>query len=86
MAGGLFRLMGGLGRNMVVANTFGSFSLLLLMVLGGFILTRGTVTINSCCDLSTDRSTSSVCLQTTFTSILQIASRNGGYGATGYLH
>jgi hypothetical protein len=45
MAGGLFRLMGGLARNMVVANTFGSFSLLLMMVLGGFILTRGTYTI-----------------------------------------
>ncbi|KAJ4749522.1 ABC transporter G family member 36 [Rhynchospora pubera] len=40
MAGALFRFMGGLARNMVVANTFGSFALLIFMVLGGFLLTR----------------------------------------------
>lgn len=27
---------------MVVANTFGSFAMLVVMVLGGFILSRGT--------------------------------------------
>ncbi|XP_021277314.1 pleiotropic drug resistance protein 1-like isoform X4 [Herrania umbratica] len=41
MASGLFRLMGGLGRNIIVANTCGSFALLAVLVMGGFILTRG---------------------------------------------
>ncbi|XP_050366568.1 pleiotropic drug resistance protein 1-like [Argentina anserina] len=40
MATGLFRLIGALGRNMIVANTFGSVALLVLFVLGGFILSR----------------------------------------------
>ncbi|XP_078168184.1 ABC transporter G family member 36-like isoform X1 [Carex rostrata] len=43
MAGGLFRFMGGLARNMVIANTFGSFALLIVLVLGGFILARESV-------------------------------------------
>lgn len=42
MSIGLFRVMASLGRNMVVANTFGSFAMLVVMVLGGFILSRGT--------------------------------------------
>jgi ABC-type multidrug transport system permease subunit len=49
MAGALFRFMGGLARNMVVANTFGSFALLIFMVLGGFLLTRGRMTILKLC-------------------------------------
>ncbi|KAK1305951.1 Pleiotropic drug resistance protein 3 [Acorus calamus] len=40
MASGLFRLIASLGRNMIVANTFGSFAMLILMALGGFILSR----------------------------------------------
>ncbi|XP_078148909.1 ABC transporter G family member 36-like [Carex rostrata] len=40
MSGGLFRFMGGLARNMVIANTFGSFALLIMTALGGFLLTR----------------------------------------------
>ncbi|KAM5564592.1 pleiotropic drug resistance protein 1-like [Rosa sericea] len=40
MATGLFRLIGALGRNMIVANTFGSVALLVLFVLGGFLLSR----------------------------------------------
>ncbi|KAF3334921.1 pleiotropic drug resistance protein 3-like isoform X1 [Carex littledalei] len=43
MAGGLFRFMGGLARNMVVSNTFGSFAMLLMIVLGGFLLTRDSI-------------------------------------------
>ncbi|XP_020241529.1 ABC transporter G family member 36-like isoform X2 [Asparagus officinalis] len=43
MASGLFRFIGAIGRDMVVANTFGSFALLILMVLGGFILSRDDV-------------------------------------------
>lgn len=41
MASALFRFIAALGRNMIVANTFGSFALLILLVLGGFILSRG---------------------------------------------
>ncbi|OAY36808.1 pleiotropic drug resistance protein 1 isoform X2 [Manihot esculenta] len=40
MASGLFRSIAAVARNMIVANTFGSFILLLLFVLGGFILSR----------------------------------------------
>ncbi|XP_024979261.1 pleiotropic drug resistance protein 1-like isoform X3 [Cynara cardunculus var. scolymus] len=43
MAAGLFRFMGAAGRNMIVANTFGSFALLILFALGGFVLSRGNV-------------------------------------------
>ncbi|WOL15051.1 hypothetical protein Cni_G23832 [Canna indica] len=43
MASGLFRLIGAVGRNMVVANTFGSFALVILIALGGFILSREQV-------------------------------------------
>lgn len=45
MASGLFRLMGALGRNIIVANTFGSFALLVVLVLGGFVLSRGELMI-----------------------------------------
>jgi hypothetical protein len=41
MASALFRFIAALGRDMTVANTFGSFGLLLVIVLGGFILSRG---------------------------------------------
>ena len=41
MASGLFRFIAALGRNMTVANTFGSFGLLVVIVLGGFVLSRG---------------------------------------------
>ncbi|KAK1311944.1 putative pleiotropic drug resistance protein 7 [Acorus calamus] len=40
MASSLFRLVASLGRDMIVANTFGSFAMLILIVLGGFILSR----------------------------------------------
>ncbi|KAL2332424.1 hypothetical protein Fmac_020005 [Flemingia macrophylla] len=40
MASGLFRAIGGLCRNMIVAGTFGSFSLLALIALGGFVLSK----------------------------------------------
>lgn len=38
----LFRVMGSLGRNMIVSNTFGSFAMLVVMALGGYIISRGT--------------------------------------------
>ncbi|CAO2165489.1 unnamed protein product [Urochloa humidicola] len=43
MAASLFRFVGGAARNMIVANVFGSFMLLIFMVLGGFILVRDKV-------------------------------------------
>ncbi|KAI3512641.1 hypothetical protein L1887_19959 [Cichorium endivia] len=43
MSSGLFRFIGALGRNMIVANTFGSFALLLVFALGGFVLVREDV-------------------------------------------
>ncbi|KAI7987449.1 Pleiotropic drug resistance protein 1 [Camellia lanceoleosa] len=43
MASGMFRLIGALGRNMIVANTFSSFVLLGVLVLGGFILSRENI-------------------------------------------
>ncbi|XP_024023080.1 ABC transporter G family member 32 [Morus notabilis] len=39
----LFRLMGSLGRNMIVANTFGSFAMLVVMALGGYVISRDRV-------------------------------------------
>lgn len=41
----LFRVIGSLGRNMIVANTFGSFAMLVVMALGGYIVSRGHASI-----------------------------------------
>ncbi|KAK4590492.1 hypothetical protein RGQ29_020869 [Quercus rubra] len=43
MASALFRAIGAMGRNMIIANTFGSFALLLLFALGGFILSKDDI-------------------------------------------
>lgn len=43
MSIGLFRVMGSLGRNMIVANTFGSFAMLVVMALGGYIISRDRI-------------------------------------------
>ncbi|KAL3351085.1 hypothetical protein AABB24_019604, partial [Solanum stoloniferum] len=43
MASGLFRFIGATGRTMGVANTFGTFVLLLQFALGGFVLSRDDV-------------------------------------------
>lgn len=40
MASALFRFIAALGRNIIVANTFGSFALLTVLVMGGFVLSR----------------------------------------------
>ncbi|XP_074286370.1 ABC transporter G family member 32-like [Silene latifolia] len=39
----LFRVMASLGRNLIVANTFGSFAMLVVMALGGFIFSRDSI-------------------------------------------
>lgn len=41
MALSLFRFIAALGRTQVVANTLGIFTLLLVFVLGGFIVSKG---------------------------------------------
>ncbi|RVW77602.1 Pleiotropic drug resistance protein 1 [Vitis vinifera] len=43
MASGLFRFIAAAGRNMIVANTFGAFALLMLLASGGFILSHDNV-------------------------------------------
>ncbi|XP_020269449.1 ABC transporter G family member 36-like [Asparagus officinalis] len=43
MASGLFRFIAGLTRQMIIANTVGSFALLMIMVLGGFVIGRDDV-------------------------------------------
>ncbi|WCJ20352.1 ABC transporter G family member 39 [Euphorbia peplus] len=43
MASGLFRLVAVAGRNIIVANTFGSFALLIVVVMGGFVISRDDV-------------------------------------------
>ncbi|XP_025635247.1 pleiotropic drug resistance protein 1-like isoform X2 [Arachis hypogaea] len=40
MASSLFRAIAAIGRNLIVANTFGSLALLAFFVLGGFVLSR----------------------------------------------
>lgn len=42
MASSLFRIIGAVGRNMIIANTFGSFTLLLLFAFSGVVLSRGS--------------------------------------------
>ncbi|CAI9100257.1 OLC1v1037214C1 [Oldenlandia corymbosa var. corymbosa] len=39
----LFKLIGSLGRNMIVANTFGSFAMLIVMALGGYVISRDSI-------------------------------------------
>ncbi|KAL8123018.1 pleiotropic drug resistance protein 1-like [Apium graveolens] len=43
VASALFQTTGAVGRNMVLANTFGGFVFLIILVLGGFMLARGDI-------------------------------------------
>ncbi|KAH7438824.1 hypothetical protein KP509_04G032700 [Ceratopteris richardii] len=43
MAIGLFRLIGAIGKTMVVSQTFGSFALLVVFLLGGFVLSKDSI-------------------------------------------
>ncbi|CAK7331242.1 unnamed protein product [Dovyalis caffra] len=43
MALGLFRTMGSIARDLVIANTFGSAALLIIFLLGGFIIPRAMI-------------------------------------------
>ncbi|KAG0503184.1 hypothetical protein HPP92_003256 [Vanilla planifolia] len=43
MASGLFRVVAAVGREMTVANSFGSFAQLVVIVLGGFVISRKSI-------------------------------------------
>ncbi|WJZ94700.1 hypothetical protein VitviT2T_013535 [Vitis vinifera] len=43
VASSLFRFIAAASRNMIIANTFGTFALLLLFALGGFVLSRENI-------------------------------------------
>eukprot|EP00253_Pinus_taeda_P036218 PITA_36218 len=43
MSLGLFRFIAAVGRNRIMANTFGSFAILIILVLGGFIISRDDI-------------------------------------------
>ncbi|KDP40864.1 hypothetical protein JCGZ_24863 [Jatropha curcas] len=45
MAAGLFRLMSGVCRTMIIAHTGGALSLLILFLLGGFMLPKGRIPV-----------------------------------------
>jgi len=47
MASGLFRVVAATGRSMVVANTYGSFVQLILIVLGGFVISRSMYSLTT---------------------------------------
>jgi hypothetical protein len=40
MAGAMFRLLGAILKTLVVANTFGMFTLLIVFLFGGFLIPR----------------------------------------------
>ena len=52
MALSLFRFIAALGRTQIVANTLGTFTLLLVFVLGGFIVAKGQCFVSFCYGLS----------------------------------
>ncbi|KAL6633629.1 hypothetical protein ACP70R_026300 [Stipagrostis hirtigluma subsp. patula] len=43
MASGLFRLLAALGREIIVANTFGAFAQLAILILGGFLIDHDNI-------------------------------------------
>ena len=78
MSSSLFRLIGGLCQSMILANTGGSFVLLIIFMLGGFIIPRGKAQLND----------SYIFLHKFSGSLrfylLQRAFQNGGFGGTIY--
>jgi len=44
MVSALFCFMGAIGRgDVIISSTFGSFALIMLIAMGGFVLSRGTI-------------------------------------------
>lgn len=90
MSIGLFRVMASLGRNMIVANTFGSFALLVVMALGGFILSRGCLFHYALKWLALEIlqlliQPHFICALNFYLFLWQIAFHLGGSGVTGFL-
>lgn len=91
MGTALYRCIAAIGRTLVVANKCGSFALLILFALGGFVLSRGKN-----CNLNFFNP--SLCLASGWTlqltsfpltgdganSVEQIMYMFGGYGGTGF--
>jgi hypothetical protein len=80
----LFRFIASVGRTLVVANTFGSFALLLIFVLGGFVISKGLFSIsretfNFQHRISVNNSNIGMVW------VLQMLSVHGGFGDTGLL-
>ena len=48
MALSLFRFIAALGRTLIVANTLATFTLLLVSVLGGFVVSKGQYFVSFC--------------------------------------
>ena len=86
MASGLFRFIAAAGRNMIVESTFGAFAVLMLMALGGFILSHGMMR-----KYPFRKHGTFLCITPNneflfpfrIWSMLQMMSRNGGFGVTG---
>ena len=51
MAVGLFRLMGAIGRTLVIATSMGSIAVLVVVTMSGFVLAYPQVPPQLCCDL-----------------------------------
>jgi hypothetical protein len=45
MAASLFRFIGGVARNLIVANVLSMFMFLIILALGGFLLSRGMYSV-----------------------------------------
>lgn len=59
MASGLFRFIAAVGRTMIVANTFGTFVLVQIVLMSGFLLSRGIMHIQNIFYLQTQKTRSS---------------------------
>lgn len=83
MAAGIFRLTAGVCRTMIIANTGGALTLLLVFLLGGFILPKGkqqhcTCVHRPCYVIKYKAKLKLSC------PVLQVRSRTGGDGDTGF--
>ena len=69
----LFRFVAALGRSQVVANTFATFTILIVFLLGGFIVAKGLFSLTSW-----GLETSLFCYREMWPSWLSRRSSNGG--------
>ena len=86
VASSLFRFIAAASRNMIIANTFGTFALLLLFALGGFVLSRGIRMkdfFRNCRTFLCINPNNGFLFSFCIWSMLQKISRNGGFGFTG---